>query len=213
MPARKSTPDEPLDLDDLLGADEDVADAIVASAPEAAPAESAEERRIRELEAELAKPVPVKAERPVPESQLSEAQLRIRELEDQLARRQEQIAASTDTQYAAAGTGEKILLHFVEDGLIAQGQVWYRGQELEFEVGGEAYEQTKDKNGQSWLDLLDDIDGQYERWGKQYIKRGPWRGKRWGDISTLTDPEDIAAAQRAANAERARNRAAPLIKW
>lgn len=213
MPARNSGSEEPLDLDDLLGTDEDVAAAVVSEHPEMVPAESAEERRIRELQAELAKPAPKKNARPTPESQLTPDQKKIRDLEDQLARRRSQEADDADTEWEeASGEGERILLHVCEDGLIAMGVVWYRGQEIEFVVGSEAYEQTKDRNGVSWLDMLDDIDAQFERWGAQYIKRGPWRGKKWGDTSVLSDPEEIAAAKTAAEAERRRNRAAPVIR-
>lgn len=213
MPARKSGSEEPLDLDDLLGTDEDVAAAVVSEHPEMVPSETTEQRRIRELQAELARPNEKKVVRPTPESQLTPDQRKIRELEDQLARRRTQEAEDAETEWeTASGEGERILLHVVEDGLIAMGVVWYRGQEIEFIVGSEAYEQTKDRNGVSWLDMLDDIDAQFDRWGQQFIKRGPWRGKKWGDTSVLSDPEEIAAAKTAAEAERRRNRAAPVIR-
>lgn len=215
MPARKGG-EEPLDLDALLGTDEDVAAAVVAERPEmtaAEPTETAEQKRIRELEAELSRPVATaKDARPIPESQLTPDQRRIRELEDQLARRRAAESEAADTEWDTTEGGERILLHVLEDGFLMQGQVWYRGQEVEFVVGSEAYEQTKDRNGNTWLDLLDDIDGQFERWGKQYIKAGPWRGKKWGDTSIYSTPEEVAAARQAAEAERRRNRAAPVIR-
>lgn len=216
MPARKGpSEDETPDIDALLAADDDaVADAILATQPEVQ-TESAEQRRIRELEAELSKPMPEKkAARPTPESQLSPDQRRIRELEDQLARRQTVIAENAETEYATKGTGETILFHCVEDGLIFQGQVWQKGQECEFEVGSEAYQQTFDRNGKTWLDLVDDEDGQYRRWGKRYLRPGPYRGKKWtADVSGITNVDDLRAIQEQVEAERRRGRAAPIMRY
>ena len=81
---------------------------------------------------------------------------------------------------------------------------------MDFEINGLAHNQTKNRHGWSFLDLLDDIDGQFDRWGEQYIARGPWRGRAWGDTSTLNDPEAKAAAAAAARAEARRNHAAPI---
>lgn len=98
------------------------------------------------------------------------------------------------------GTGEKILIHVVQDGLTAFGDVWLRGQEIEVEVGTPAYERTKNIHGQSWLDLADDLQGQYAKWGRQYIASGPFiprPGERFED----------AVAQ----ADRRRGRTVPVV--
>lgn len=241
--------DESLDLDDLLGltdddnvkvsptAESDDVDELLndiapvqaertteaaekpvdapVAAVEASVELTADELRIKELEAALEEPSPF-------EGKLTPAQLRIKDLEQQLAEKNNaaiEQAESAPVEYAPAATGETILLHFLQDGLIVCGQTWYRGQELEFEKGSPAHEQQLNKAGKSWLDLLDDIDGQYERWGTQYIASGPWRGKGWADApvpADMTDPAEITAYQagirKAASAERLRNRAAPLIR-
>jgi hypothetical protein len=180
--------------------------------------ETPEQARIRELEALLAAAqAPVTEPEPEP---LTPDQLRIIELETALAAQQS--ANESDlvpVEYSPAPKGETILLHFVEDGFSACGQIWYRGQELEFEVGGKAHKQQINSKGKSWLDLVDDIDGQFERWGKQFFAPGPWRGRSWADSpvpSDITDPKEIAEYKAgikvAEAAERKRNRAAPILR-
>lgn len=215
---------EPLDLDDLLNDDEllgesaENKEAPKSSAkkepaePKEAPTETADQKRIRELEAELSKPVVKRAEPeiPKPESQLSEEQKRIRELEDLLARRKTTDLENAEPEYEDV-EGETILLHVLEDGFTACGQIWYRGQEIEFVRGSVAHKQQLDRNGDSWLDLIEDIDAQFDKWGRQMIAAGPWRGRKWGDTSTLKDDDDIDSARRAAEVERKRGRKAPVI--
>lgn len=190
-----------MDIDDLLAPSaEDVAETV-----KPAPKETAAQKRIRELEEAVAQAEAAPAEEEVlPE--LTADQIRIIELEAKLA---QVTAEKAPAQYAATPTGETILIHFVEDGFTAQGQLWYRGQELEFEVGGEAHEQTKNRFGVSWLDMATDVDAQWERYGKEMFRAGPWRGKSWESAVTEDGNErDVAAA---AAKERKRNRAAPLI--
>ena len=202
-------PDVPLDMDTLL------AGAEAAPQPEE---ETPEQRRIRELQEELAKPLPPPPpplpETPepfVPTEKLTPDQQRIRELEDQLARRNAEILdASPLTYEQPREDGEKILIHFLEDGCSFGGQVWYRGQEVEFTVGSDNYQKQFDTKGRSWLDLADDKAAQFKRWGRQMFASGPWPGKPWGDTSGLTDPDEIKAAEAAAEAERRRGRGAPV---
>lgn len=181
--------------------------------------ETPEQRRIRELEAQLAQPVlkPTTdaAGRPLPDSQLDEEQRRIRELEDRLAQRHAQAVEASEPQYIAPSqnTGEILHIHFLEDGLLVNGVTTYRGQEMKFEIGGLAYQQTKNRLGESFLDLVDDIGGQWARWGKQYIGRGPWRGEPWGAVSQITDPQARADAEAAARQEQRRAAAAPVSQF
>lgn len=212
-PRAKTTPDEPL----AGGGSRDATDEELIAAenagtiPRSPLTETPEQKRIRELEALLAAPSPKDA-RPRDESTLSPEEKKIRELEDRLARKQANDLALAGTKYQPpTGDGEHILFHMTADGLIFNGIITYKGQEFEVVVGSKAYEQTKNRNGDTWLDLLDDVDGQYERWGQQRIARGPWRGRKWGDASTLTDAQDIADAKAAAERERKRNRAAPVF--
>jgi hypothetical protein len=139
-------------------------------------------------------PEPPRPARPKPVE--TPEQARIRELEHQLAIKRTQEYENTPEQEVIASGEEKILIHFLIDGFTACGRVWMRGQELEFDVGGLPYEDTKDRNGESWLDL--DDAAQMIRYGKVYFRRGPWPGAEW------EDPD--AAAK-----EQARRRSAPVL--
>jgi hypothetical protein len=92
--------------------------------------------------------------------------------------------------------GTRLLIHVLEDGFTAHGQVWYRGQEIEYRVGEKAYEDTKDRSGVTWLFWDDQM--QMRRWGQLMFRHGPWPG------SSYEDP-------RAAAAERARTRRPPVL--
>lgn len=69
---------------------------------------------------------------------------------------------------------ETVLIHMVADGLTFAGQVWFRGQELELEVGSLRWQQA-----QAWINLSD-FD-QVERYGEIKFRHGPWPGKRYID--------------------------------
>lgn len=223
--AKIPAPDPIPDFDDLLALDivpapdQPVPDQPEIPLPEARvePVETAAARRIAELTAELAQPAPVVVPvEPVfvPSAALSADEQQIRDLEDLVARKHATEAEAAQVQYAPGvdGGGETILLHFLEDGVTLGGVVWYRGQEIEFVVGSEAHQQQFDRVGKSWLDLVGDPEAQYARWGKRMFAPGPWPGRPWGDTSNLKDPDEIAAAERAAIAENRRGRAAPLIR-
>lgn len=99
---------------------------------------------------------------------------------------------------AAKADDSVILLHFVEDGFTADGAVWVRGQELEYHKGTAEYEQTLDRNGVSWLDLVGDEAAQMDRFGKVMFRPGPW-------------PYDEFEDEAAAKAERKRGRKPPKL--
>lgn len=71
------------------------------------------------------------------------------------------------------------LVHIVEDGFSAHGQIWYRGQEIEYSTDEQVYKDTMDRYGKSWLDL--DDAGQMRKYGRVYFRRGPWPGNEWED--------------------------------
>lgn len=164
-PEPVSPPDaDPLDAPEKLDAG--------TSSPSVVVEEDAEDRRIRELKAALAATPAV----PAP---LTEKQREIQDLEDQLARRTAAAVEHAEPVYSdTVADGEKILIHVVLDGFTALGEVWYRGQELEFVKGSPDYLRTVNRRGESWLDLAHDVQGQYDRWGKQYIAPGPFVGLR-----------------------------------
>lgn len=169
-------------------------------------------------------------ERPVPASRtlrlirekqdatLTPDQVRIKELEDRLAK--EMGRKDPDQEFEVADPdGETILIHFVADGFTALGHIWYRGQELEFTVGSPAYNDTRDRYGWSWLSLRDDAAAQEARYKEVKFRSGPWPGAAYADAATkarfeplkdvkpLTEA-DLAVADRA---EARRRRAAPRL--
>ncbi len=164
-------------------------------------------------------PVPL---RPAPESELTPDQRRIRDLEDRLAKEMGKKDPDIVFQPADA-TGDNILLHFLEDGFTTLGKVWYRGQELEFTRGSAAFLDTFDRNGRTWLDLVDNEFAQVEKYGKVMFRRGPWPGKTLVDgkpvfekLSSLTGNGSVSGVsdqelQAAQAAERKRGRAAPRL--
>lgn len=170
-------------------------------------------------------PVVEPGARPVPESQLSPEQRRIRELEDRLAQEMGRKDPDPELEVAPAD-GSNILIHFLEDGFTALGTVWYRGQELEVAPGSPAYRDTCDRRGRSWLELRNDEFGQVEKYGKVMFRSGPWPGKSLLDAATVpyqslkplkTDggapvrPPTEAELAVAQKAEVRRRRAAPRL--
>lgn len=135
-------------------------------------------------------------------------------------------AAEPETVYEPPDpAGENILIHILEDGFTALGQVWYRGQELEFTPGSPAHRDTFDRNGNTWLDLRDKDFAQVERWGNVMFRSGPWPGKslregkvQFDQLKSLTGDglvpvpgeKELAEAEAA---EARRRRAAPRLRW
>lgn len=170
-------------------------------------------------------PVPApRAVRPVPEDQLTPEQKRIRHLEDQLARERGKKDPEPELAVLARpGDDANIVIHFLEDGFTALGQVWYRGQELEFEPGSGAYQDTFDRFGRTWLDLRHNEFAQVDRYGKVMFRSGPWPGKSLVEAKAMFEslkavagdgrvaaPTESELADAAAK-ESARRRAAPRL--
>lgn len=201
IPAEPAAPVVAPGLEDVLtGAKADVAES------------DAEDAELAALRAELEKPSAVVDTRPIPESQLSPKAKEIRDLKDKLAKKKASETVSADQAYELASERDDVIvIHILEDGFTVNGEICYRGRELTFIKGGRAYEQTKDRDGKTWLDL--DLDAQFERWGSQKFDFGPWRGRSW-DKLTLADlpegstPDDLRLAK--ANAAR-QSKAAPVF--
>ncbi len=200
-------------MDDLLSLDpkaaeekpaetfDDLVDTPEADAP--APdttnvVEDDEDAEIAALKAALAQPLP--EEDVVPEE--TPKQRELRELREQMAQRQSQIADRAAVQHEDIKFGQDtILIHVLTDGFTINGQVTYRGQEFEFPVGGKAYEQTVNREGRTWLNLTE--DEQYDRWGEARFGHGPWPFKRLSALTLRDLPEgsteaDLEAVKRAA---------------
>jgi hypothetical protein len=156
---------------------------------------------------------------PRPETELTPLQRQIREAEDAVARKTADDLVTAEPAFETAQSDNVILIHIVNDGLVINSRPVYRGQEFAFEVGGVAYEQTKDKFGVSFLSIADDIDEQYARWGEQKIAPGPWRGKRAGTLTLRDAPAELTVEEKQAwlvdmtahlRAEQQRSNAAPV---
>jgi hypothetical protein len=154
---------------------------------------------------------------PVPE--LTPEQKEIARLRDQLARVSGKKDVLPEVDDTVHEDGEVIRIHFLEDGLTVNGRMMYRGDELEFVVGGGAYRDTFNRLGKTWLDYRLDEFGQVERYGKVFFRNGAWPGKTYADGTyeslkavagegTVTAPsqDEIAAAERAR-----KKRAAPRL--
>jgi hypothetical protein len=122
-------------------------------------------------------PGPVQ-ERPRPAAQLSAAERAERDRQHTEALAAARAFENAPVSYVPA-EGQTVLIHFIEDGLTAFGQVWYRGQELEIGPGHPRWEEAR-----TWI-LLDRA-GQINRWGKQFFAAGPWPGRR-----SYLDPEAV----------------------
>lgn len=214
MATQDNPADAPVDIDDLLNLTGDDEKKVVSEstsledllaegtgqASDPVPVgETPDQARIRALQEELAKPAPqYSVDEPV---EKTPEQIQIQELEDQLARRKSQELENAPAQYVTAKNGNTLIIHVLIDGFIAMGEVWYRGQEMEFEVGGLAYERTKDRLGTSWVDLAGDVSAQYTRWGQQYLGVGPFLARPGEKF------EDEVA-----QADKKRGRAVPLVR-
>lgn len=164
---------------------------------------------------------PTKLPPPVQEEKLSPDQKRIRELEDRLAQTEGKKDPEPEWVSPAQGSAENILIHFLEDGFTALGQVFTKGQELEFTPGSPAYEDTKDRHGASWLGFRSNDFAQVERWGKVMFREGPWPGKSYADaqfepLRSVSGDGKVSGPTReelmkAWEAEKRRGRAAPTL--
>lgn len=156
---------------------------------------------IRALEAKVQEPDFEEVEEDTPE--VAAKKQRIKDLQDQLARKATHAVDDAPPVYVlATGGGERILIHFEVDGFTALGTTWYRGQELEFVVGSDAYEQTKDTTGKSWLDLAGNRPAQILRWGQVMFDLGPFTPRRDEQFD-----DDIARE------DAKRGRAVPIIRF
>jgi hypothetical protein len=118
----------------------------------------------------------------VPDVQLSPEQMEIKRLRDQLAREKGRKDEEPVVDVIAKpGDEGNILIHFLEDGLTVLGRVMYRGEELEFDTASQAYRDTFNRFGETWLELRNNEFGQVDRWGRIMFRNGPWPGKTYAD--------------------------------
>lgn len=112
--------------------------------------------------------------RPKPEELLTEEEKAERRRQHQAAVAAGKRDVPLEWETAPEGA-ETFLIHFLEDGFGAFGNVWYRGQELEVIVGSERWEEGWNR-GTKWLRWQD--AEQMHICGKVYFRRGPWPGRK-----------------------------------
>ncbi len=118
---------------------------------------------------------------PAAAPELTSEQRMIKELQNQLALARGRNDGEIEYDVLAQpGSADNIIIHVVEDGFTALGRVWYRGQELEFEVGSQAYRDTFDRTGRSWLMNANNPDAKF--------RLGPWSGKRLTEAKVSFQP-------------------------
>lgn len=160
------------------------------------------------------------AHAPTPDTELTPEQREIKALRDRLAQSEGRKDVEPEVDDIAVD-GEVIVIHFLEDGATALGKVFYRGDELEFVVGSQAYKDTFDRNGKTWLDMRFDEFAQADRFqGRIMFRNGRWPGKTYADgtFQTLRSERDAnvnvrpPSDEELAAAEKARaRRAAPKL--
>lgn len=99
-------------------------------------------------------------------------------------------------------TEGSILVHFVEDGLTLDGQVRYRGEEYTLQPDNPDFETIKS------IITMDEY-AQESKWGRRFFREGPWRGKKFTEISEadMVGLSDEAKAELIAAQQKARQKA------
>lgn len=95
---------------------------------------------------------------------------------------------------------DAVTIHFVKDGMTLLGKVWYQGEELTLVPGTDQWANSMIDRTRSFVSL--DTYEQEARWGQEYFRQGPWRGKRLDEI----DDPDLTDAERAQLAKAAKQR-------
>jgi hypothetical protein len=112
----------------------------------------------------------------------------------------------------ATAKNEVVQIHILNDGFTAFAKTWYRGETISVERGSDEWNQTVDKNGNSWLDMT--IAEQLDRYDNvQQFGFGPWPYEP--PMSDEEYEKAIIAAQspeeeRRIQKKRQREKAAPL---
>jgi hypothetical protein len=108
-----------------------------------------------------------------------------------------------------------VIIHFVDDGFIAFGRSWFRGQEMEIATDGEQWKTTyakihkSDPTTKQYWPLLDEYQ-QIAKYGKRFFAQGPWPGRRDFDGASfenlkgagLPSQAELVAALNASNRVR-----------
>lgn len=163
----------------------------VAESKQGGPAEpTPEQQRIAELERQIAELTASRTPSVGPEDKTPEQKV----LEhNQAVAANSAFERASENYDTANSSDDDIVFHMLVDGITFAGRVWYAGQTVRFPAGGRAYEESKDRNGNSWLDDLSD-KAQLKRFGRVVLKLGPWTGPEFKDAIAIEDQKRGDAA-------------------
>lgn len=88
---------------------------------------------------------------------------------------------------------------------IINGHPYRRGQKITFTKGDKFYESQTDRNGNNWLDLIDDYEAQYAHFGRVMVEPDRWSGIPFGSTEGIDHPALALAISNFAKSEIERN--------
>lgn len=96
-------------------------------------------------------------------------------------------------------------IYLVADSQILNGHVYRKGQKITFTKGDKFYRSQTDRNGNNWLDHVDDPDYQWSYFGRIVVRPDNWEGTPFGSTEGITNPALILAIAQIAQEEYKRN--------
>jgi hypothetical protein len=167
-------------FDELLGSPIPAAEKESLSALLNDGGETPEQARIRELEAKL--------------NAFAEKEKLAEKSADEKEKEHRAAVSATSSFNAAADSFEEvkegdpdvITFHILESGLTFAGKVWWIGQTVNIKRGGKVWQESLDRNGNTWLADLSPA-AQYKQFRKQVVGIGPWPGPAFDDAISKQD--------------------------
>lgn len=148
------------------------------------PAETPEQARIRELEAKIEALAAVAAAAPPAEV--------VKTPEQKEAEHRQAVTANAAALSAREAfednidDADTITIHILESGFTFADRVWNFGQNVQIKRGGKAYQDTVDRDGNSWLDDLS-VAAQRRRFRKIVVGEGLYDGPEFNDAIAAAD--------------------------
>lgn len=96
-------------------------------------------------------------------------------------------------------------IYILQDTQIINGEIYRRGQKITFRKGDKFYLSQTDRNGNNWLDYVDDPEAQYAYFGKLIVEADNWTGIPIGSIEGINHPGLALAISEFAKKEYERN--------
>lgn len=105
----------------------------------------------------------------------------------------------------ASAEGEPKDIYILSEAQIFNGHVYRRGQKITFRKGDKFYNSQTDRNGDNWLDVVDDPEAQYAKFGRLIVQPDRWAGIPIGSTENISHPGLALALAAIAQAEHDRN--------